>query len=156
MPRHRDDCPPHKLRLRWTPLLHNLFLDALTELGDLATPRIIQKRMNVPGISRRQVSSHLQRYKFLQTTAIEKLEDHKTESMESTFRKKPTVELSQLPITANSAVQASSICAFDFSNCGAASSSCSSMFCPVVPATDTTSSDDSHDESNVLFDYLVQ
>ncbi|KAK1416111.1 hypothetical protein QVD17_31899 [Tagetes erecta] len=49
-------------RVAWTPELHAKFLEALSALGkEEAYPRQILKHMNVPGLTRAQISSHLQR-----------------------------------------------------------------------------------------------
>jgi len=51
-------------RLTWTPELHRQFLDALHQLGMArAVPKAILKIMNVPGMTRENVASHLQKYR---------------------------------------------------------------------------------------------
>ncbi|KAI3730610.1 hypothetical protein L1987_61782 [Smallanthus sonchifolius] len=50
------------VRIAWTPALHAKFLEALIALGkEGASPKAILKHMNVPGLTRAQVASHLQR-----------------------------------------------------------------------------------------------
>ncbi|CAH9140088.1 unnamed protein product, partial [Cuscuta epithymum] len=50
-----------KKKLVWTDLLHFKFLDAITSLGiHNAVPKNILKLMNVPGLTRENVASHLQ------------------------------------------------------------------------------------------------
>lgn len=50
-------------RLVWTKELHRLFLQALNELGEGATPKSILQWMGVEGLTRENVSSHLQKYR---------------------------------------------------------------------------------------------
>lgn len=47
----------------WTEPLHEKFLDALSILGSDATPARILKEMNIPGLTRENVSSHLQKFR---------------------------------------------------------------------------------------------
>eukprot|EP01102_Stenamoeba_stenopodia_P021120 TRINITY_DN842_c0_g1_i1.p1 TRINITY_DN842_c0_g1~~TRINITY_DN842_c0_g1_i1.p1 ORF type:complete len:471 (+),score=104.98 TRINITY_DN842_c0_g1_i1:434-1846(+) len=58
---------PHKRtpkkRLIWTSSLHKLFLQALKELGSDAKPRAVCNFMNVEGLNREMVASHLQKYR---------------------------------------------------------------------------------------------
>ncbi|KAJ7980537.1 Two-component response regulator [Quillaja saponaria] len=64
-----------KPRLIWTNELHGKFLDAVEHLGKkgAAVPSIIQKVMNVPGLTRENISSHLQKYRIsLKSSAAEK------------------------------------------------------------------------------------
>ncbi|RWR79785.1 putative homeodomain-containing protein [Cinnamomum micranthum f. kanehirae] len=61
-----EQAPPVKRpRLMWTPELHKLFLDALTHLGmENAVPKKILQHMRVDGLTRQNVSSHLQKYRL--------------------------------------------------------------------------------------------
>lgn len=53
-----------KTRLVWTSTLHKQFVDAVTVLGTSnAVPKQILEKMNVKGISRENVASHLQKYR---------------------------------------------------------------------------------------------
>jgi len=55
-----------KHRLRWTPVLHKRFVEAVMRLGglDLATPKGIMWLMGVDGMTTLHVKSHLQKYKL--------------------------------------------------------------------------------------------
>ncbi|CAI9786760.1 unnamed protein product [Fraxinus pennsylvanica] len=51
-----------KVWTQWTPELHDKFVDAIVELGEgRCYPKEILEHMNVPGLTRMQVASHLQK-----------------------------------------------------------------------------------------------
>ncbi|KAI4320032.1 hypothetical protein MLD38_033556 [Melastoma candidum] len=62
---------PKRSKVVWTTTLHNLFLQALNHIGlDKAVPKNILEYMGVPGITRENVASHLQKYRiFLRRVA---------------------------------------------------------------------------------------
>ena len=52
-------------RLVWTPQLHKRFVDAVSHLGIRnAVPKTIMQLMNVGGLTRENVASHLQKYRL--------------------------------------------------------------------------------------------
>ncbi|GAB2294060.1 hypothetical protein Dimus_028276 [Dionaea muscipula] len=60
---HDEPCKKHKVV--WTTLLHNQFLEAVNKIGlDKAVPKKILEIMNVKGLRRENVASHLQKYRI--------------------------------------------------------------------------------------------
>ncbi|PON50860.1 Octamer-binding transcription factor [Parasponia andersonii] len=62
-----------KAKVVWTNSLHNRFLLAIRHLGlDKAFPKRILEFMNVPGLTRENVASHLQKYRLFLKKVAEK------------------------------------------------------------------------------------
>ncbi|KAK4792399.1 hypothetical protein SAY86_022834 [Trapa natans] len=56
---------PKRPRLVWTPQLHKRFVDVVAHLGiKNAVPKTIMQLMNVEGLTRENVASHLQKYRL--------------------------------------------------------------------------------------------
>ncbi|KAI3730074.1 hypothetical protein L6452_18750 [Arctium lappa] len=62
---HSSSSSSKKPRVAWSKELHQQFIAAVNQLGfDKAVPKKILDLMNVPGITRENVASHLQKYRI--------------------------------------------------------------------------------------------
>lgn len=68
-----------KPRLKWTPELHQRFIDAINQLGgaDKATPKSIMRVMEIPGLTLYHLKSHLQKYRLGKSQQLETCSDNK-------------------------------------------------------------------------------
>eukprot|EP01102_Stenamoeba_stenopodia_P000347 TRINITY_DN1031_c0_g3_i3.p1 TRINITY_DN1031_c0_g3~~TRINITY_DN1031_c0_g3_i3.p1 ORF type:complete len:512 (-),score=84.70 TRINITY_DN1031_c0_g3_i3:401-1936(-) len=80
-------------RVKWTPELIELFHQALRKLGDNAVPSAILDEMNIDGLTRENVASHLQKHR-LQTAA--KMKQSPTPTPSPTGSSIPLPSASQL------------------------------------------------------------
>lgn len=61
----REKSSSKKPRVVWSVKLHQQFVSAINQLGiDKAVPKKIMELMNVPGLSRENIASHLQKYRL--------------------------------------------------------------------------------------------
>ncbi|OVA12751.1 SANT/Myb domain [Macleaya cordata] len=93
-----------KPRLRWTPELHDRFVDAVAQLGgpDKATPKTIMRVMGVKGLTLYHLKSHLQKFRLGK-------QPHKEFNDNSLFNKDPDQRASPLDLQRNSASSSSGI-----------------------------------------------
>ncbi|RHN59135.1 putative response regulator and transcription factor RR-A-type family [Medicago truncatula] len=82
-----------KARLSWSPELHQRFLYAVNQLGlDRATPKKIQKIMDVPDVTKQHVASHLQKYRNYLKSSTEDTKGRMKKSKKSPFETKFSLE----------------------------------------------------------------
>lgn len=68
-----------KPRLKWTPELHQRFVEAITQLGgaDKATPKTLMRMIGIPGLTLYHLKSHLQKYRLGKNLQSEDCSDNK-------------------------------------------------------------------------------
>ncbi|KAH9766047.1 Two-component response regulator ARR2 [Citrus sinensis] len=86
----RDDTSTlKKPRVVWSVELHQQFVSAVNHLGiDKAVPKKILELMNVPGLTRENVASHLQKYR-LYLTRLSGVSPHQGNSFISSHSQEP-------------------------------------------------------------------
>ncbi|XP_057448210.1 myb family transcription factor PHL8-like isoform X2 [Lotus japonicus] len=67
-----------KPRLKWTPELHQRFIEATNQLGE-ATPKNLMRVMGIPGLTLYHLKSHLQKYRLGKSQVLETCSDSKQE-----------------------------------------------------------------------------
>ncbi|KAF8008603.1 hypothetical protein BT93_K2310 [Corymbia citriodora subsp. variegata] len=98
--------PPRKSKVVWTTGLHDLFLHAINYIGlDKAVPKRILEFMNVPGLTRENIASHLQKYRiFLKKVAV--VDNGAPPRARDPHREAPSLSSTLLPrLSANNDVQ---------------------------------------------------
>ncbi|BAT99230.1 hypothetical protein LR48_Vigan06g107400 [Vigna angularis] len=70
-----------KPRLKWTPELHQRFIEATNQLGgaDKATPKSLMRVMGIPGLTLYHLKSHLQKYRLGKSQQLDTSSDSKQE-----------------------------------------------------------------------------
>ncbi|KAE9613713.1 putative sterol 14-alpha-demethylase transcription factor MYB-HB-like family [Lupinus albus] len=73
-----------KPRLKWTPELHQRFIEAINQLGgaEKATPKSIMRVMGIPGLTLYHLKSHLQKYRLGKSPQIETCSDNKQDHVQ--------------------------------------------------------------------------
>ncbi|XP_061366346.1 myb family transcription factor PHL8-like isoform X1 [Gastrolobium bilobum] len=68
-----------KPRLKWTPELHQRFIEATNQLGGAhkATPKSLMRVMGIPGLTLYHLKSHLQKYRLGKSQQLETGSDNK-------------------------------------------------------------------------------
>ncbi|KAJ4961579.1 hypothetical protein NE237_021489 [Protea cynaroides] len=87
-----------KPRLKWTPELHQRFIEAVTQLGgaDKATPKTLMRVMSIPGLTLYHLKSHLQKFRLGKNQQSETSGDNnqediaEVECIEAEIRSGPT------------------------------------------------------------------
>ncbi|XP_031402821.1 myb family transcription factor PHL8 isoform X2 [Punica granatum] len=81
-----------KPRLKWTPELHQRFVEAVCHLGgaDKATPKSLMRVMGIPGLTLYHLKSHLQKYRLGKSQ--QSVESCAEDSSNNTNKKKQEVE----------------------------------------------------------------
>ncbi|XP_015957169.1 two-component response regulator ARR14-like [Arachis duranensis] len=107
----QSNTPNKKPRFIWTPERHQMFVDAVLQLGiDKAVPKKILELMDIPDLTRENVASHLQKYRMhlkqkseetMQTNIIGKLNVNREANKQlcAPLRVQATTNVPQIPQT---------------------------------------------------------
>ncbi|XP_028798682.1 myb family transcription factor PHL8-like isoform X3 [Neltuma alba] len=100
-----------KPRLKWTPELHQRFLDAVNQLGgaEKATPKGLMRVMAIPGLTLYHLKSHLQKFrlgKSPQPEALYKQEDYREAQSSDGHCSRETIMGTQNQMTVQQIAQA--------------------------------------------------
>ncbi|KAK1304284.1 Two-component response regulator-like APRR2 [Acorus calamus] len=88
-----------RMKVDWTPELHKQFVKAVELLGiDCAIPSKILKHMNVEGLTRHNVSSHLQKYRN-RRTILSKVDDRIWPPQQRIYGQRPLMAMTNGPMT---------------------------------------------------------
>ncbi|XP_019445940.1 PREDICTED: myb family transcription factor PHL8-like isoform X2 [Lupinus angustifolius] len=73
-----------KPRLKWTPELHQRFIEAINQLGgaEKATPKSIMRVMGIQGLTLYHLKSHLQKYRLGKSPHMETCSDNKQDHIQ--------------------------------------------------------------------------
>ncbi|KAI8104201.1 hypothetical protein M9434_002459 [Picochlorum sp. BPE23] len=79
---HEEDQTTKRSRLVWTEKLHRKFLEAVDACGGVehALPKPVMKQMKVEGLTRENVSSHLQKYRLRLKKSKDAVDEQHSES----------------------------------------------------------------------------
>lgn len=77
-----------KPRLKWTPELHQRFIDAINQLGgsDKATPKSLMRVMGIHGLTLYHLKSHLQKYRLGKSQQQQTCDETKQEEVREAQR----------------------------------------------------------------------
>lgn len=87
-----------KPRLKWTPELHQRFIDAVNQLGgaDKATPKSLMRVMGIHGLTLYHLKSHLQKYRLGKSQQSQNYNEPKPEEEQCQAEEKESQSTSRL------------------------------------------------------------
>ncbi|GMH29558.1 hypothetical protein Nepgr_031401 [Nepenthes gracilis] len=103
---------PKKQKMVWTAALHAQFCEAVEIIGlEKAVPKKILEYMNVPGLTRENIASHLQKYRLFLKRVFGGMSGSGVQSLRRAWNEKPFISnfaLSHLPLLAGNFEEGSS------------------------------------------------